>query len=182
MDASQMSHSVSGHWGPVTATLDWCEVCMSFQITACLLSLRAARPIISSRVTLRRFPTRFPTSSSFAYPYTAHVRHQESPYRLVISWDSLFVFLCPHPVTLYPNMLITRGSLQGCALIGLGSVFFHATLLYEAQLADELPMVYQASFLLVVLLESEPGFGFKSTYSRLLVAATVLFNILFTAS
>jgi dihydroceramidase len=64
----------------------------------------------------------------------------------------------------------------------LGSVFFHATLLYEAQLADELPMVYQASFLLLVLLESEPGFGFKSTYSKLLIAATVLFDLLFTAS
>jgi len=70
----------------------------------------------------------------------------------------------------------------GCALIGLGSFCFHATLLYEAQLADELPMIYLASFLLVVLLESEPGFGFRSTYSKVLVAATVGFDILFTAS
>jgi dihydroceramidase len=64
----------------------------------------------------------------------------------------------------------------------LGSIFFHATLLYEAQLADELPMIYAASFLLAVLLESEPGFGFKSTYSKFLVAATILFDIVFTAS
>lgn len=73
-------------------------------------------------------------------------------------------------------------TLQGCALVGLGSTFFHATLLYEAQLADELPMIYVASIFLLVLLESEPGFGFKSTYSKFLVAATVLFDIAFTAS
>jgi hypothetical protein len=33
-----------------------------------------------------------------------------------------------------------------------------------------------------MLLESEPGFGFKSGYSKTLVAATVVFDIVFTAS
>jgi Ceramidase len=91
-----------------------------------------------------------------------------------------------HPSSLLPPTRYvanhSRLSFQGCALIGLGSFCFHATLLYEAQLADELPMIYLASFLLVVLLESEPGFGFRSTYSKVLVAATVVFDILFTAS
>jgi dihydroceramidase len=72
--------------------------------------------------------------------------------------------------------------LQGCALVGLGSFLFHATLLYEAQLADELPMIYVTSYLLAMLLETEPGFGFHSTYSKILVAATVVFDIVFTAS
>jgi dihydroceramidase len=67
-------------------------------------------------------------------------------------------------------------------LIGLGSFCFHATLLYEAQLADELPMIYVASLFLAVLLESEPGFGFRSAYSKVLVAAIVVFNVVFTAS
>lgn len=67
-------------------------------------------------------------------------------------------------------------------MVGLGSSSFHATLLYEAQLADELPMIYVASFFLAVLLESEPGFGFKSTYSKLLVAAIVVFDIVFTVT
>jgi dihydroceramidase len=43
-------------------------------------------------------------------------------------------------------------------------------------------MIYVASFFLAVLLESEPGFGFKSTYSKSLIAAIVVFDILFTAS
>jgi hypothetical protein len=94
--------------------------------------------------------------------------------------------LCAHhPSFLPPTTCVAnhpRLSFQGCALIGLGSFCFHATLLYEAQLADELPMIYLASFLLLVLLESEPGFNFRSTYSKALVAATVVFDILFSAS
>ena len=71
---------------------------------------------------------------------------------------------------------------QGCTLVGIGSFFFHATLLYEAQLADELPMIYVVSCLLAILLESEAGFGLKSTYSKLLIAGVVAFDALFTAS
>jgi dihydroceramidase len=67
-------------------------------------------------------------------------------------------------------------------LIGLGSFCFHATLLYEAQLADELPMIYVASFFLAILLESEPGFGFKSTYSKFLVTSMVVFDVAFTVT
>jgi dihydroceramidase len=67
-------------------------------------------------------------------------------------------------------------------LVGLGSFCFHATLLYEAQLADELPMIYVVSIFLAILLESEPGFGFKSTYSKLLVAAFVVFDVAFTVT
>ena len=74
-----------GHWGPVTATLDWCEVRLSFPIAACGVLLRFVRPTISSRVTSLRFPTRFPTFYSSVSPYMAHGCHRESPFRLVIS-------------------------------------------------------------------------------------------------
>lgn len=67
-------------------------------------------------------------------------------------------------------------------MVGLGSILFHATLLYETQLTDELPMVYVASYFLAVLLETEPGFGFKSTYSKSLVVAFVVFDVVFSAS
>jgi hypothetical protein len=43
-------------------------------------------------------------------------------------------------------------------------------------------MIYVVSFFLAILFESEPGFGFKSTYSKFLIAATVVFDILFTGS
>ena len=35
--------------------------------------------------------------------------------------------------------------LQGIAGIGVGSFLFHATLKYEAQLLDELPMIYTSA-------------------------------------
>jgi len=130
-----------GHWGQVTATLDWCEANYQFS------------------------------------HYVAEISNTFS--------NLFFVY-----ISLYGARLSSKESLPtrylvgfaGCALIGLGSFFFHATLLYEAQLADELPMIYMASFSLAVLLESEPGFEFKSTYSKFLVIATVIFDVAFTAS
>lgn len=122
-------------------------------------------------------PTRSPIFSSCTYLYTEQFCHRGNLYPLDISWDLPFVFRV-HNCHFRVDLL----RLQGCALVGLGSIFFHATLLYEAQLADELPMIYVASFFLAVLLESEPGFGFKSTYSKFLVAAIVIFDVVFTAS
>jgi dihydroceramidase len=49
-------------------------------------------------------------------------------------------------------------------------------------MADELPMVYTASWCLFVLLETEPGFKRPSLYARALLGGTVLFNALFTWS
>ena len=43
-------------------------------------------------------------------------------------------------------------------------------------------MIYVASYLLAMLLESETGFGFKSTYSKILIASIVAFDAVFTAS
>lgn len=43
-------------------------------------------------------------------------------------------------------------------------------------------MIYVASYLLAMLLESEIGFGLKSTYSKIVVAGIVAFDVLFTAS
>jgi len=131
----------SGHWGPVTATLDWCEANYQFS------------------------------------HYVAEISN---------TFSNLFFV----GISLYGASLSAKQSLParylvgfaGCVLIGLGSSFFHATLLYEAQLADELPMIYVASFFLAVLLESEPGFGFKSGYSKFIVVATVVFDVAFTAS
>ncbi|KAH9070756.1 ceramidase [Lactarius deliciosus] len=131
----------SGHWGPVTATLDWCEANYQFSHYVAEIS--------------NTFSNFFFIGISL---YGARLSTQEClPTRFLVGF-------------------------AGSALIGLGSFFFHATLLYEAQLADELPMIYVASYLLAMLLESETGFGLRSTYSKILVAGVVVFDVLFTAS
>ena len=72
--------------------------------------------------------------------------------------------------------------LQGVGLVGLGSFFFHATLLFEAQLADELPMIYVGSLSLFLLFDNKPGFGLHSTRSKMLMVLLALFDVLFTWS
>ena len=72
--------------------------------------------------------------------------------------------------------------LQGVGLVGIGSLFFHATLLFEAQLADELPMIYVGSMSLFLVFDSKPGFGLHSTRSKLLIVLLALFDVLFTWS
>lgn len=131
----------SGHWGPVTATLDWCEANYQFSHYVAEISNTFSN-LFFIGITL----------------YGARLSAQERlPTRFLVGF-------------------------AGGALVGLGSFLFHATLLYEAQLADELPMIYVASHLLAMLLESETGFGFKSAYSKVLITGVVLFDAAFTAS
>jgi dihydroceramidase len=57
---------------------------------------------------------------------------------------------------------------------------FHATLLYEAQLADELPMVYVGSYCCAVLFDSQPGYDIRNPRSAGIFGFLLLFNVLFT--
>ncbi|KAJ7897192.1 ceramidase [Mycena olivaceomarginata] len=70
----------------------------------------------------------------------------------------------------------------GIGLVGLGSFWFHATLQFQAQLADELPMIFVTSTTLWLLFDHDSGFNFKSYRTRLLTVVAVVFNILFTWS
>lgn len=69
---------------------------------------------------------------------------------------------------------------QGVGLVGLGSFAFHATLLYQAQLADELPMIYVGSMCLWLLYDVQPGFCLDSTRTRVLIAMLAAFDVLFS--
>lgn len=60
----------------------------------------------------------------------------------------------------------------GGAMIGLGSFAFHATLKYEAQLLDELPMIYTMAIYLYCVAETTPGYG-KPRFRILLPAALI---------
>ena len=62
------------------------------------------------------------------------------------------------------------------ALVGLGSALFHATLRYELQMLDELPMVYLALVMVFTLLEIQPG----RRYGNRLPIALVLYGALVT--
>ncbi|KAF9454200.1 alkaline phytoceramidase [Macrolepiota fuliginosa MF-IS2] len=70
----------------------------------------------------------------------------------------------------------------GIGLVGIGSFLFHATLLYEAQLADELPMIYVGSMSVFITFDDEPGFGIKSLRTKLLLGFLLLFDAFFTWS
>ncbi|KAJ8523363.1 hypothetical protein ONZ45_g222 [Pleurotus djamor] len=138
---AQSSLPQDGLWGPVTATLDWCEA--NYQFSYYIAEL----------------------ANTFSNFFTIALALLSSLH----TWEQ----------GLPPRFL--AGS-AGFGLVGIGSFAFHATLLYEAQLADELPMVYVASFTLYLLFDSAPGFSTDSFRSKALIAALVAFDVLFTWS
>jgi dihydroceramidase len=66
---------------------------------------------------------------------------------------------------LHRRLLETRYLLcfASVALVGLGSIAFHATLRFELQMADELPMLYTAVIMVYILLETGGARGAGST-------------------
>ncbi|KAG7099656.1 hypothetical protein E1B28_001482 [Marasmius oreades] len=73
---------------------------------------------------------------------------------------------------------VFRLSLIGFALVGLGSFTFHATLLYESQMSDEIPMIIVVSTCIWVTYDCPSGSkGMRTGPSVLL-----LFNVLFAWS
>ncbi|CAL1694432.1 unnamed protein product [Somion occarium] len=128
-------------WGPVTATLDWCEANYQF-----------SKYIAETANTWSNIVT-----VGLALYGARQVQEAKLPLRYVAGYT-------------------------GFALIGLGSMIFHATLLYSAQLADELPMIYVATYCSAILFDTEPGWGADNVRTLFLVSAYFLFNILFTWS
>ncbi|PPQ83777.1 hypothetical protein CVT26_004865 [Gymnopilus dilepis] len=116
------------------------------------------------------------------------VNHQFSPYiaEMANSFSNLFTVT----LSVIGYLEATRQGLParyssgyaGVALVGIGSFFFHATLLFEAQLADELPMIYVASMSLFLLWDSEPGFGLAKRRTKGLIGLLALFDGVFTWS
>jgi len=64
-------------------------------------------------------------------------------------------------------------------IVGIGSMAFHGTLLYEAQLADELPMIMVTSQVLYMQFEILPGPRQKSSRRYPLAALVIGFNVAF---
>ncbi|KAL0581055.1 alkaline ceramidase ydc1 [Marasmius crinis-equi] len=133
------SVSSPGFFGPVTATLDWCEA-----------------------------------NYQFSY-YIAEIANTFS--NLVTVYCALFGAFNMFREQL-PNRFLV--GYLGFALVGLGSFAFHATLLYEAQLADELPMIYVSSMSLWLLYDRAQGFSTRSLRTQMHVALLITFDVLFT--
>jgi len=138
---NESMESSKGYWGPVTATLDWCEANYQF---------------------------------SHYVAETANTWSNIATVGLAL-WGALQARAAN-----LPSRYLT--GYTGFAIVGLGSMFFHASLTYEAQLADELPMVYVATYCSAMLFDTEKGFSLRTVKSASLISAFVLFNILFTWS
>lgn len=106
------------------------------------------------------------------------IRGRELPLRYGIGY--LVCATAFHGLEIYLSERVL--SLQGIALVGLGSFFFHTTLLFEAQLADELPMIYVSSANLFFLFDNQLGFGLKNARSQTLLIFVALFDVLFSWS
>ncbi|CCM04465.1 uncharacterized protein FIBRA_06645 [Fibroporia radiculosa] len=129
------------YWGPVTATLDWCEANYQF-----------SRYIAEAANT---FSNVFTVALALFGAYQSHL--QSLPPRYLVGY-------------------------AGFALVGVGSFIFHATLLFEAQLADELPMVYVATYFCGILFDTARGFGLRGFPALPLAASFMAFNVAFTWS
>ncbi|KAH9923668.1 alkaline phytoceramidase [Fomitopsis serialis] len=145
--SSVLSNSTFAHvnplhfWGPVTATLDWCEANYQFS------------------------------------NYIAEATNTFS--NLCTVGLALWGLYQAYAQSLPPRYFIGQA---GFALVGVGSMIFHATLLFEAQLADELPMIYVASYCCAVLFDTTRGYDLRDSPIIPLLIGVTTFNVLFTWS
>ncbi|KAF7303201.1 hypothetical protein MKEN_01283800 [Mycena kentingensis (nom. inval.)] len=145
-----------GYHGPPTSTLDWCEE--NYQFSYYIAEMANS---VSNIATVG------------IAGYGAYLSTKERRGRCIGLGDLLLPDLSDPPRFMLGYL--------GICLVGLGSFYFHATLLYHAQLADELPMIYVTTLAIWLLFDQDPGFHlFKTARSRMLCALTVSFNVLFT--
>lgn len=64
------------------------------------------------------------------------------------------------------------------SLVGLGSIAFHGTLLFQLQMLDELPMVYLVTLIVFMLVEHGPTRRFGAWFPGLLWAYVVIITVL----
>ena len=182
--ASVLSNSTLAHvnplqfWGPVTATLDWCEVC-GFVESISGVRAHHRRPQANYQFSnyiaesANTFSNLFTVGLALYGAYQAY--SQSLPARYFLGQA---VSVCD----VYNSFASSLDVYKGFGLVGVGSIIFHATLLFEAQLADELPMIYVASYCCAILFDTTRGFGLRDSPVLPLAVGVTTFNILFTWS
>lgn len=103
-----------GFWGPVTASIDWCE----------------------SNYVVSYYIAEFFNSTSNVFPIISGIFLSIRANQLNVG--SMYVI---------PGLVL--------CLIGIGSLLFHGTLLFQAQLLDELPMIYLQMLCLYIAIKTE---------------------------
>ncbi|HKO93053.1 MAG TPA: ceramidase [Polyangiaceae bacterium] len=83
--------------------------------------------------------------------------------------------LCLHRRLLERRFLLGFASV---ALVGLGSIAFHASLRFELQMADELPMLYAVIVMVYILLENGPERRFGAWFPLALASHALLVTAL----
>lgn len=68
------------------------------------------------------------------------------------------------------------------SLVGVGSVAFHGTLLFQLQMLDELPMLYLVTLIVYILFEDRPTRRFGRWFPALLWAYVALLTVLCSVS
>lgn len=111
-----------GYWSPHTATIDWCE--SNYAVTHYIAEFWNT---ISNLVMIL-----FPLYGVYwSWKHTAYAQRNSTPTNRLFEVSSTIVWC--H---------------IGLVMVGIGSWAFHMTLLYPAQLLDELPMIFGSAFLI----------------------------------
>ena len=179
-------------WGPVTATLDWCEVSHSLTRVPAPSRPRAHfalshhhRPAFAGKLSVLALHCRgrqHLLKSIHRCPCGVRLMaicFGETSTTISGGMDGVYTL----PKVNCPQCEAERAmQIQGFALVGIGSFIFHATLLFEAQLMDELPMVYVASYCCAILFDTSHGFSFRDSNALRLSIIFIAFNALFTWS
>ncbi|KAJ1503996.1 Alkaline ceramidase 3 [Coelomomyces lativittatus] len=103
-----------GFWGPVTASIDWCE----------------------SNYAVTYYIAEFFNAISNIFPIVSGIFLSLKAKRLNVGAQYVYSALC-------------------LCLVGLGSFLFHGTLLFQAQMLDELPMIYMQLICLYISIQTE---------------------------
>jgi len=128
-----------------------------------------------------------PTAGFWGVPTSSvdwcEANYRYSPYvcELFNTWSSFAILLAGclgawfHRTTLERRFLLAFLAL---CLVGVGSVAFHATLRFELQMLDELPMLWLALVMNYTLLENRPTRRFGLWFPALLIVYGILISLL----